>query len=157
MHAHSFPSSEHRATKPFEKIHPDLKQFPTVSYHKYRYFMSFFDEALSYGWTVCLKQKSDAKQAMRNFIAMVRNQFDTTIKKWHIDNGGEFQGMGMKEFLKENGILVEKGAPYAHQQNGHAERFNRTIMDKAESMRFTACLPNLFWGFVILHAAWVYN
>ncbi|KAL1684761.1 hypothetical protein GGG16DRAFT_16900, partial [Schizophyllum commune] len=43
MHARSFPSSEHRATKPFEKIHSDLKQFPTVSYHKYRYFMSFFD------------------------------------------------------------------------------------------------------------------
>ena len=157
MHARSFPSSEHRATKPFEKIHSDLKQFPTVSYHKYRYFMSFFDEALSYGWTVCLKQKSDAKQAMRNFIAMVRNQFDTTIKKWHIDNGGEFQGMGMEEFLEENGILVEKGAPYAHQQNGRAERFNRTIMDKAESMRFTACLPNSFWEFAILHAARVYN
>ena len=65
--------------------------------------------------------------------------------------------MGMEEFLEENGILVEKGAPYAHQQNGRAERFNRTIMDKAESMRFTACLPNSFWEFAILHAARVYN
>ena len=157
MHQRAFPPSEHRAKNPFDVIHSDLKEFPTISYHKYRYFIGFFDEALSFGWTVCISQKSDAKQATRNFIAMVKNQFGATIKKWHIDNGGEFKGMGMEEFLAENGILVEKGAPYAHQQNGRAERFNRTIMDKAEAMRFTACLPNSFWEFAIALATRIYN
>ncbi len=59
-------------------------------------------------------QKSDAKQDTRNFIAMVKNQFGATNKKWHIKNGGEIKGMGMEKFLAENRILVEKGAPYAY-------------------------------------------
>ncbi len=92
---------------------------------------------------------------MRNFFVMVKNQFGATIKKWHINNGGEFKGMRMEEFLAKNRILVKKGAPYAYQQNSCTERFNQTIMDKAEAMHFMACLPNLCWEFVI--ATRIYN
>jgi GAG-pre-integrase domain len=41
MPASSHPPSETRATKPFELIHSDIKSFPIVSYHKYKYFISF--------------------------------------------------------------------------------------------------------------------
>ncbi len=157
MHQHAFPSSKHCAKNLFDVIHLNLKEFLIISDYKYCYFIGFFNEALSFSWTVCIAQKSNVKQATRNFIVMVKNQFDATIKKWHINNKGEFKGMRMEEFLAENRILVEKGAPYAYQQNSRAERFNRTIMDKAEAMRFTACLSNLFWEFAIALATQIYN
>jgi hypothetical protein len=43
-----YPSSQTRATAPFECIHSDLKSFPVVLYHKYKYFINFIDNFTSY-------------------------------------------------------------------------------------------------------------
>ncbi len=51
MHQCAFPPFKHCAKNPFDVIHSDLKGFPMISYHKYYYFIRFFDEALSFGWT----------------------------------------------------------------------------------------------------------
>jgi hypothetical protein len=48
MPASSHPPSETWATKPFELIHSDIKSFPIISYHKYKYFISFLDDYSSY-------------------------------------------------------------------------------------------------------------
>jgi len=50
--------------------------------------------------------------------------------------------------LCDNGILSKTSVPYMHQQNSRAERLNRTIMDKAQSMRFRACLTDIMWEFL---------
>src|SRR5258708_40256381 len=42
-------------------------------------------------------------------------------------------------------------------QNGKAERFNRTIMDKAMAMLHTAGLPNGFLEFAVSMAVHIYN
>ena len=38
------------------------------------------------------------------------------------------------------------------QQNGVAERGNRTILEMAQSMLLGACLPKKFWGHAMMHA-----
>ena len=43
--------------------------------------------------------------------------------------------------LKDASITVLQSAPHMPQQSGHAERFMHTIMDKAQSMRLEACIP----------------
>ena len=55
MPSKSFPTSESHATKPFEKIHSNLKSFSVVSYHKHKYYISFVDDYSSYSWIVCLQ------------------------------------------------------------------------------------------------------
>ena len=59
--------------------------------------------------------------------------------------------------VQKRGIQVLKSLPYVHQQNGRAERFNRTIMDKAQTLRLDACLPPSWWEFAVLHALHLYN
>jgi len=59
--------------------------------------------------------------------------------------------------LCNNGILSETSVPYMHQKNGHAERLNRMIMDKVQSMHFHACLTDTRWEFSWDHAIYVYN
>jgi len=72
-----------------------------------------------------------------------------------IDGGGEFNLTALEETLKNNGIKVFKSSPYVHQQHGHAERLNRTIMDKVEAMRHQASLPDSWWEFAINHVVYL--
>jgi len=44
MASKPFPDSKSRATANFELIHSDLKELPTISYHKYKYFIVFVDD-----------------------------------------------------------------------------------------------------------------
>ena len=43
------------------------------------------------------------------------------------------------------------------QQNGHAEHFMHTVMDKSEAMWHKACIPDSWWKFTIAHATYVYD
>jgi hypothetical protein len=63
----------------------------------------------------------------------------------------------VKDVLNQRGIehlLMMLGTP---QQNGKAEQFNRTIMDKAMSMLHTTGLSNGFWEHAISTATYIYN
>ena len=62
-----FPATTRRATKPFEIIHSDLKSFPVLSYHRYQYIITFYDDCTSHAWIVCLRKKSAAIKATEQF------------------------------------------------------------------------------------------
>jgi hypothetical protein len=74
----SFPASDQRSAKPFDKVHMDLKSMPTCSYCGYNFFLILFDDCTSHGWTVNLKHKSDADPAIWQFIAKIRTQYGKT-------------------------------------------------------------------------------
>ncbi len=45
------------------------------------------------------------------------------------DNGGEYINKRLQDFLHHNGVVIEHTVARTPQQNGIAERFNRTIME----------------------------
>ena len=94
---------------------------------------------------------------MFQFIELVKNKFNSTIIQWMSDAGGEYKSKAFEKMLKDRGIEILQSIPYAHQQDGRAERIIRTIMEKAESMRLQACIPQSWWEFSIEHATHVYN
>src|ERR1700733_8776843 len=153
----SYPPSTRRATAPFELIHSDLKSFPIDSYRKFRYVIVFFDDYTSAAWTVNLRTKDAALTATSHFIKLIENRFKSTIIQWMSDAGGEYKSRAFDKMLKDRGIEILQSIPYAHQQNGRAERIIRTIMEKAESMRLQACIPQSWWEFAVEHATHVYN
>jgi hypothetical protein len=157
MPASSHPPSDTRAKAPFERIHSDLKSFPVVSYHKYKYFVSFLDDYTSYAWIVLLRDKASAIIALKQFMAMAKTQYGADIKEWMSDAGGEYKSDAFLKTLKDAGIKILQSVPHTPQQNGRAERFMRTVMDKAESMRIDACIPQSWWEFSVLHALHCYN
>jgi transposase InsO family protein len=73
------------------------------------------------------------------------------------DNGGEYTDGGFKEFCAANGIRMEKTIPGTPQQNGVAERMNRTLNERARSMRLHAGLPKTFWADAVSTAAYLIN
>ena len=119
----SFPLSPGRSTAPFDKVHMDLKEFSVQLYNNYKFFILFFDDCTSYGWIVLLRCKSKADPAIRQFIAMVKNQYNKGTHEFIIDTGGEFKSDKLRTFLKELSINILTSVPHMHQQNGRAERF----------------------------------
>jgi hypothetical protein len=153
----SFPASDLQSAEPFDKVHMDLKSMPTCSYHRYNFFLILFDDCTSHGWTVNLKHKFDADLAIRQFIAKIKTQYGQTIHEFQIDAGGEFKSKELTEFLKELGVNILISVPHIHQQNGRAERFIRTIMNKSQAICLESCAPQSWWEFSVDCAVYVYN
>lgn len=62
-----------------------------------------------------------------------------------------------KNFLKKQGIKHEMTTPYTPEQNGVAERMNRTLTEKAKCFLFDANLPKTYWAEAINMAAYIVN
>jgi hypothetical protein len=129
----------------------------TRSYRRYNFFLILFDDCTSHGWTVNLKHKSDANLAIWQFIAKIKTQYRKTICEFQIDAGGEFKSKELTKFLKELGVNILTSVPHTHQQNGRAERFIRTIMDKSQAICLESCAPQSWWEFSVDCAVHVYN
>jgi hypothetical protein len=156
MPSASFPMSDTRAKRAFELVHSDVKSFPIASYHKYRYFVSFLDDYSSYCWVVFLKTKDEVLLRFKQFVIWTERQYSARIGTIMSDFGGEYKSLKFDKLVKDLGIEIRTSAPRTPQQNGRAERLNRTIMDKAEAMRHYASLPPSWWEFSVGHAVYVY-
>src|SRR3984885_7718984 len=133
QHRESFPSSKSiRAKAPLEIIHSDLcGPMQAASLAGIQYFLTFIDDFTRKTWVYFLKNKSEVFEKFRNFKALVENQSGLHIKVLRTDRGGEYISKEFLRFCRENGIHKQFTARYTPQQNGVAERKNRTIMDMA--------------------------
>eukprot|EP00253_Pinus_taeda_P021488 PITA_21488 len=85
-------------------------------------------------WIYFLKNKSEVFDRFKEFKALVENQIENTIKVMRTDNDGEFCSNEFEEFCKNCSIARQNTTPYTPQQNGVAERMNKTLMERARSM-----------------------
>lgn len=72
------------------------------------------------------------------------------------DNGREYMGEFTGE-CKRSGIIQQTSCVYTPQQNGVAERMNRTLVERAKCMLFDAGLGKELWAEAINRAAYVIN
>ncbi|GKE88075.1 putative ribonuclease H-like domain-containing protein, partial [Tanacetum coccineum] len=73
------------------------------------------------------------------------------------DNGTEFKNRGMLEFCGEKGIKQEFSNARTPQQNGVAERMNRTLIEAARTMLADSLLPTTFWAEAVNTACYTFN
>ena len=88
---------------------------------------------------------------------MVENETGLKIKRVRSDNGGEYRDNRFREFYANNGIKMEKTVRMTPQQNGVAERMNRTLNERARSMRTHAGLPKMLWAKAVNTATYLIN
>ena len=58
---------------------------------------------------------------LKDFLAMVLNQYGCTIKEWMSDASGEYKSDAFLSVLKAKGIKILQSIPFTPQKNGHAE------------------------------------
>lgn len=88
---------------------------------------------------------------------MVCAGFGSSVARMRCDNGGEYISRRCKEFCKEKGVVLEYTAAYTPEQNGRAERMNRTLVEKARSLIYESQLPKEMWGEAIMTALYLTN
>jgi Integrase core domain len=157
MPSASFPLSQSCTSRPYEKVHSDVKSFPVASYHKAQYFVSFLDNYTSHATVVLINKKSSIIVTLKQFLSYIETQFNVTVKEWMSDTGGEYKSEAFDVVLHNKGIRILQSIPHTPQQNGCAECFNCTLMDKAQSMQLEACFPQSWWEFAVEHAVHLYN
>lgn len=104
-----------------------------------------------------MKQKSEAFQHFQDYKAKVENQLNRKVKILRSDNGKEFCNKSFDDYLTKNGILHQKSNSYTPEQNGLAERFNRTIVEKAKCLLFDAKMGKEFWAEASNTAVYLHN
>ena len=93
-----------------------------------------------------MKNKDEVFSKFKKFKALTENHTKNIIKTFRSDNGGEFTSNEFKDLYKESGIKRELFTPYNPQQNGVAERKNRTIMEASRAMLHDQDLPMHLWA-----------
>ena len=82
---------------------------------------------------VLLKSKAEVKIHIENFLALVKNQFETSIKCIRTDNGSKFL---LKDFFSSKDIIHQTSCVYTPQQNGIVERKHQHILNVARALMF---------------------
>jgi hypothetical protein len=70
---------------------------------------------------------------IKEFKALIKNPSKRKIKILRSDNGGEYTSKEFVSFCRDVGIKRELTTPYNPQQNGVAERKNRTMLERSRS------------------------
>jgi transposase InsO family protein len=108
-------------------------------------------------WVYFLQNKSESFSKFKIFKAKVENESGKRIVTLRTDRGGEFCSQQFNEFCDTNGIKRELTAPYTPEQNGVAERKNRTVVEMTRSMLQEKKLSNMFWGEGVATAVHILN
>eukprot|EP00253_Pinus_taeda_P029619 PITA_29619 len=108
-------------------------------------------------WVYLLKKKSDSFQTFRNFHKWIENDAQPHIGSIHTDNGKEYTSNEFENYLCQHEIKHQTTTPYNPQQNGVAERMNRTILNMVRSMLFFKNVKIMFWADSVLCAAYIKN
>ncbi|KAI3763017.1 hypothetical protein L1987_53464 [Smallanthus sonchifolius] len=90
-------------------------------------------------------------------FCLVESLCKLKVRRIRSDNGTEFKNNLMELFCLEMGIRHEFSAPYTPQQNGVAERKNRTLIETARTMLSNAKLPVTFWAEAVNTACHILN
>ncbi|MCO5573350.1 hypothetical protein L7F22_027119 [Adiantum nelumboides] len=88
---------------------------------------------------------------------MVENETGCKVQTLRTDRGGEYMSGAFKDFLGKKGIKHQCTMPYTPQQNGVAERKNRSLMEMARCMLKAKSLPHKLWMEAVACAAHVLN
>ncbi|GJX47426.1 putative ribonuclease H-like domain-containing protein [Tanacetum coccineum] len=99
-----------------------------------------------FSWVFFLAKKDETSGILKDFITGIENQLNHKVKIIRCDNGTEFKNYEMNQFCGIKGIKREFSNARTPQQNGVAERKNRTLIEAARTMLADSLLPIPFWA-----------
>jgi transposase InsO family protein len=147
-----------RAEGVFELIHSDLVgPITPTGYDGARYYVTFTDDYTRLTRVFILKEKSQLMSKLKEFHAWCFAQRGVKIKRIRSDNGKEFDNGPLKQWMADVGIQWEPTVTYSPEQNGSAERNQRTLTEKARAMIADSGLDKTLWPELIMTANYLRN
>lgn len=157
-HRAPFKRSSKRAESEFEYAHADLwGPAPVATLGGKKYFLSIVDDFSRKTWVFLLRNKSDAFDKFIEWHTLYENQQGKKLKALRTDNGMEFCNLEFNDFCSKLGILRHRTVRLTPQQNGVAERMNRTLLNKVRCLLASSGLGTAFWGEALSTATFLIN
>ncbi|GJZ06280.1 putative ribonuclease H-like domain-containing protein [Tanacetum coccineum] len=145
-------------SQPLQLLHMDLFGPTSVrSINHKTYCLVITDDFSRFSWVFFLRTKDETSGILKDFIRQIENQLNQKVKTIRCDNGTEFKNRDIIEFCGSKGIKREYSNARTPQQNGVAERKNRTLIEAARTMLADSFLPNTFWAEAVSTACYVIN
>jgi hypothetical protein len=158
QHRHPFKSSQTVSTRPMALVHTDVcGPLPVTSMGGSNYFLTLLDDYSKLSAVQPLARKSDVSTAVKDMLTLLENQSGYKVQRLRCDNGSEYINANLKAYCRDNGIKLETTVRYTPEQNGAAERLNRTLMDKVRPMLAASALPKHLWADAVVTANYVRN
>lgn len=144
-----------RANELLERIHSDVcGPISIPSFTGKKYFVTFIDDFSRKMFVYTMHSKSEVYSKFVEFKNAAENQLNRKIKMLRSDNGKEYVNDQFKKLCLSSGIKHQKSVPYSPQQNGLAERANRTLI---ECMLLDMNLNKKLWAEALYAATEIIN
>jgi hypothetical protein len=115
----------------------------------------FIDDYSKFTWIYLHCHKSEVFQRFHDFQNLVERMFSRKIIAMQTDRGGEYQKLNT--FFQRIGISHHVSCPYAHRQNGSAERKHCHIVEVGLSLLAHASMPLKFWDEAFITVTYLIN
>lgn len=170
------PAKRH-AQQPGQMVHVDVwGPYPIEGFDGTKYFLFITDDCTRYTWSARFDRKYQLLKVFKSLVKIIQKAYNITIRCCRLDN--EFERGPVGRWCDAHSIVREAIEPYAHYQNGIAERTNRTIREKTASMvqetsisgqvskiisekgtelLRVSSIPENLWPEAIQHAVWLKN
>lgn len=155
--------SSPRATAYGDLVHTDVWGPARISSLRGKqYIVTFTDDYSLETQVSFVKKKSEAFEAYKHYKAWVKaqragNNCAATIKTLQSDRGGEYTSGDFNTYLKAQGTTRRLTTHDTPEQNGVAERKNRTLVEHARAMLYASGLSGSLLAEAVSHATWLAN
>ncbi|UYV82515.1 hypothetical protein LAZ67_21002634 [Cordylochernes scorpioides] len=137
--------------------HKEEKEIMPLDLGGAKYVLTIIDESTRNTSVIFLKNKGGTLGKVKEWIQECEKQTSRKLKRIRTDNGLEFCSKEWDTFCTSVGIVHEHTMTYTPQQNGVAERMNRTLLDLVRSTISGSGLPKASWVELTYTAAYVRN
>ncbi len=147
-----FSESTTKTERPLELVHMDVcGPFQVPSLGGSVYMATFLDDFTGFSAVHPIVLKSHVGALIKRVFIQWENQLSTpeqkfTVKAVRTDNGGEYVNADLTAYFQSKGVVHQKTAPYTPEQNGKAERLNRTIVERVRTMLAETDLSKSLWA-----------
>nr|GFC84295.1 retrovirus-related Pol polyprotein from transposon TNT 1-94 [Tanacetum cinerariifolium] len=122
-----------------------------------KYILVIVDDYSGFTWVKFLRSKDETLDFIIKFLKMIQVRLKVPVRRIRTDNRTEFVNQTLRDYYEEVGISHETSVARPPQQNGVAERHNRTLIEAARTMLIHAQSPLFLWAEVVATACFTQN
>ena len=105
-----FPLSDHKSNSLDDIVHLDMwGSYRVTSKDGYKYFLIVVDDYTRACWVYLIKTKDEVFSNFENFVNLIQNQFENSVKIIRNDNGTKFINNKFEMFCNSKGIVHQGG------------------------------------------------
>ncbi len=138
-------------------VHSDVSGPVSSSIGGNVYDVTFTDDFSRVCWVFPIQRKSEVFRIFKGWHTAIEKSTGMKLKRFRSDNGGEYVNKEFDEYFRNHGIKHEVTTPYTPQQNGVAERMNKTLETISTALLEHAQKEKKYWAEAIVAASYIRN